>query len=111
MKTSRDSLSRREILLNLESLEDFIARIEKLKVLLRDPTFVSMNLVSIPTEAGFAECNRTVRYLESMKIPIQHIVVNQIIPPLAEVWADAETNPAVALLKPSLIFNNLPTKV
>tara|TARA_B100000614_G_scaffold45932_2_gene39003 strand:+ start:645 stop:1790 length:1146 start_codon:yes stop_codon:yes gene_type:complete len=81
-------------------LEDFIARIEKLKVLLRDPNFVSMNLVSIPTEAGFAECNRTVRYLETMKIPIQHIVVNQIIPPFSpEVWADAETNPAVALLK------------
>ena len=71
-------------------LEEFIERIEKLKSLLRNPDFISVNLVSIPTEAAFAECMRTVRYLDTMKIPVQHIIVNQINP---------DNNPAVALLK------------
>ena len=81
-------------------LEDFVARIERLKILLRNPKYVSLNLVTIPTEAGFGECHRTVRYLEKMNIPVQHLVVNQIIPAFTpDVWAIAPTNPAVALLK------------
>tara|TARA_R110002074_G_scaffold19413_2_gene61816 strand:- start:486 stop:1649 length:1164 start_codon:yes stop_codon:yes gene_type:complete len=84
----------------VDLLEDFIKRIERLKVLLRNPDYVSINLVSIPTEAGFAECLRTVRFLDNMKIPVQHIVVNQIIPSFTpDVWEIAPTNPAVALLK------------
>jgi anion-transporting ArsA/GET3 family ATPase len=74
------------------------AKIEK--VLLRNPDFVSINLISIPTEAGFGECLRTVRYLEGMKIPVQHLIINQIIPSFTpEVWEDAPNNPALALLK------------
>ena len=84
----------------VDLLEDFIKRIERLKVLLRNPEYVSINLVSIPTEAGFAECLRTVRFLDNMKIPVQHIVVNQIIPSFTpDVWEIAPSNPAVALLK------------
>lgn len=81
-------------------LEELIVRIERLKVLLRNPDFVSINLISIPTEAGFGECLRTVRYLEGMKIPVQHLIINQIIPSFTpEVWEDAPNNPALALLK------------
>ena len=81
-------------------LEEFIERIEKLKSLLRNPDFISVNLVSIPTEAAFAECMRTVRYLDTMKIPVQHIIVNQIIPNFGtQVWENPDNNPAVALLK------------
>ena len=84
----------------VDLLEDFVARIERLKILLRNPEYVSINLVTIPTEAGFGECHRTVRYLENMNIPVQHLVVNQIIPAFThDVWAIAPTNPAVALLK------------
>lgn len=83
----------------VDLMEDFIARIERLKGLLRNPDFVCINLVSIPTEAGYAECARTVRFMDTMKIPIQHIVINQIIPNFGpEVWATASHNPAVGLL-------------
>jgi anion-transporting ArsA/GET3 family ATPase len=83
----------------VDLMEDFIARIERLKSLLRNPDFVCINLVSIPTEAGYAECARTVRFMETMKIPIQHIVINQIIPNFGtDVWDTASQNPAVALL-------------
>lgn len=80
-------------------MEDFIKRIERLKALLRNPEYVSINLVSIPTEAGYAECARTVRFMDSMKIPVNHIIINQIIPNFGEdVWATATHNPAAALL-------------
>jgi arsenite-transporting ATPase len=80
-------------------MEDFIKRIERLKALLRNPEYVSINLVSIPTEAGYAECARTVRFMDSMKIPVNHIIINQIIPNFGEdVWATATDNPAAALL-------------
>ena len=80
-------------------MEDFIKRIERLKALLRNPEYVSINLVSIPTEAGYAECARTVRFMDSMNIPVNHIIINQIIPNFGEdVWATAANNPAAALL-------------
>ena len=84
----------------VDLLEDLIARIDRLKSLLRDPTYVSINLVCIAYEAGYGECYRTVRYLEGMAIPIQQIVINHIIPNFGDdVWATAETNPAAALIK------------
>lgn len=84
----------------VDLLEDLIARIERLKCLLRDPHYVSINLVCIASEAGYGECYRTVRYLEGMTIPIQQIVINHIIPNFGDdVWATAETNPAAALIK------------
>jgi len=80
-------------------MEDFIARIERLKALLRNPEYVSINLVSIATEAGYAECARTVRFMDTMKIPIQHLVINQIVPNFGDsVWATASHNPAAALV-------------
>ena len=83
----------------VELMEDFIARIERLKTLLRNPEFVSINLVSIPTEAGYAECARTVRFMQGMKIPVQNIVINHIIPNYGqEVWDTAVANPAAALV-------------
>ena len=81
-------------------LEEICAKIERLKEILREPEFVSINLVSIPTESGFQECYRTIRFLENMKIPVQNLVVNNIVPNFGpETWEDAGENMAVALLK------------
>ena len=92
----------------VELLEDLITRIERLKSLLRDPDYVSINLISIASEAGYGECYRTVRYLDGMSIPIQQIVINHLIPNFGDdVWETAETNPAAALIKsPNMIFNS-----
>jgi len=81
-------------------LEEICTKIEKLKEILREPEFVSINLVSIPTESGFQECYRTIRFLENMKIPVQNLVVNNIVPNFGpETWDTAGENMGVALLK------------
>ena len=82
------------------ALDDIIARSDRFMAHLRDTDRVGIYLVSIPTEAGFAECARTVNWLgSSIRIPVAGMVVNQIVPDVgADHWADTD-NPAVALLK------------
>jgi len=83
------------------ALDDIIARSDRFMAHLRDTDRVGIYLVSIPTEAGFAECARTVNWLGSaISIPVAGLVVNQIVPDVgADHWAGATDNPAVALLK------------
>ena len=81
-------------------LEEICDKIDRLKVLLRNPEFVSINLVGIATEAGFQETYRTTQFLKQMKIPLGGIIVNYIIPDFGEdVWKDAQSNLAVGLLR------------
>ena len=81
-------------------LQETIDRIERIKNLLRDNFFVSMNLVSIPTEAGFQECRKTLSFLQGQGYEVDNIIINQMIPSFEEeVWSMAHTNKAVGLLK------------
>ena len=81
-------------------LEAVCEKIDRLKVLLRNPDWVTVNLVSIPTEAGFQECYRTIRFLESQQIMVKSIIINNIMPNFGEkVWEAAATNMATALVK------------
>ncbi len=83
------------------ALDDIIARSDRFMMHLRDTDRVGIYLVSIPTEAGFSECARTVSWLGSaISISVAGLVVNQIVPDVgAEHWAGSVDNPAVALLK------------
>jgi arsenite/tail-anchored protein-transporting ATPase len=81
-------------------LEAVCEKIDRLKILLRNPDWVTVNLVSIPTEAGFQECYRTIRFLDSQKIKVKNIIINNIVPNFGEqVWEAAATNMATALVK------------
>lgn len=81
-------------------MEEICDKIERLKEVLSNPEFVSVNLVSIPTEAGFQECYRTIRFLEGLNIYTQNLIVNNIIPNFGEeTWETAGENMAAALLK------------
>ena len=81
-------------------LEEICDKIDRLKDLLRNPEFVSINLVGIATEAGFQETYRTIKFLKQMKIPLSGLIVNYIIPDFGEdVWKDAQSNLAVGLLR------------
>jgi arsenite/tail-anchored protein-transporting ATPase len=81
----------------VKELEDICERIEIFKKLLREDD-CSINLVSIPSEAGYQECARTIKFLNTIQLPIKHILVNNIIPDFGEeVWATAEDNPAAAM--------------
>ena len=80
-------------------LEEVCDKIDRLKSLLRSD-FVSINLVSIASEAGLQECARTVKFLEGQQISVDNIIVNNIMPNFGpSVWEQAETNPATQLVK------------
>ena len=82
----------------VKELEDICDRIEVFKQLLREDD-CSINLVSIPSEAGYQECFRTIKFLNTIELPVKHILVNNIIPDFGEdVWKAAEDNPAVAMM-------------
>ena len=82
----------------VKELEDICERIETFKKLLREDD-VSINLVSIPSEAGYQECYRTIKFLNTIELPIKHILVNNIVPDFGDdVWKAAEDNPAVAMM-------------
>ena len=81
-------------------LEGASKKIENFKVLLRDKEFVSVNLVSIPTEAGYQECIKTSNFLKNQGFVINNLLVNNIIPTFdAPTWELASSNKAVALMK------------
>ena len=81
-------------------LEETTKKIEMFKELLRDNYYVNINLVGIPTEAGYQECKRTVSYLNSQGFTVKNIILNNLIPNFdEETWAMATSNKAVALLK------------
>jgi len=95
-KTDTDAL--------VKALEEMTKKIENFKTLLRDTEFVNINLVSIPTEAGYQECVKTASFLKSQGFEIHNIVVNNLIPSFTEeTWESASTNKAVALVKSELM--------
>jgi arsenite/tail-anchored protein-transporting ATPase len=80
-------------------LEDICAKVERLTLILRNPKFVNINLVSIASEAGFQECFRTIQFLKKMEIPVGNIIVNNIMPNFGDTeWALAEDHPSVGLV-------------
>jgi arsenite-transporting ATPase len=91
-KTDTDAL--------VKILEDATKKIENFKKLLRDEDFVNVNLVSIPTEAGYQECVKTCNFLANQGFKVNNIVVNNMIPSFDDsTWEIANQNKAVALLK------------
>lgn len=81
----------------LENTRNLMLRIREL---IRNPSHVQVNLVSIPTEAGFQECQRTIKFLKSLDIEVANVVINNLVPAFDEsTWELADTNKAVALLK------------
>ena len=84
-----------------QALDDIVDRSDRFMAHLRDSARVGVYLVSIPTDAGFQECARTVGWLQKgMKIPVAGLIVNQIVPDVGkEYWEESVNNPAVALLR------------
>ncbi len=81
-------------------LEQTTEMVNNLKRLLRMEEFVSINLVSIPTEAGYQECVKTIRFLKSQEFKVHNLVLNNIIPKFDDkTWELASSNKAVALMK------------
>ncbi len=78
-------------------LEVICERIEEFKALLRNDES-SINIVSIPSEAGYQECARTIKFLNTIELPVKHLLVNNIVPDFGEVvWKTTDENPAAAM--------------
>jgi len=78
-------------------LEVICERIEEFKALLRNDES-SINIVSIPSEAGYQECARTIKFLNQIELPVKHLLVNNIVPDFGEVvWKTTDENPAAAM--------------
>ena len=84
----------------VEIVEGMTKRLENIKKILRNEEFVSINLITIPTMAGYQETRRTVKFLKAQGFSIKNIVVNGLIPNFGdETWNLSNANKAVALLK------------
>ena len=82
----------------IKMLEEVCVKIERLAEVLRLPEFVSINIVSIPTEAGLQEAHRTIQYLHRMDLKVNNLIINNIIPNFGDdVWETANQNPAAEL--------------
>lgn len=64
----------------LEKLEEMKARIEEAKRLLSDPERTSYNIVMIPEAMSIYESQRSVAVLKEVCIPVDNVIVNQLIP-------------------------------
>jgi arsenite-transporting ATPase len=64
----------------LERLEDMKQRIKRAKEILTDPERTSYNIVMIPEAMSIYESERSVCFLKDVCIPVDRIIVNQIIP-------------------------------
>ena len=65
---------------SLERLEEIKARIGRAKEILSDPARTSYNIVMIPEAMSIYESGRAAETLKEYGIPLDRIIVNQIIP-------------------------------
>jgi len=81
----------------IKELEAICERIDDYKLLMASEQ-TSLNLVSIPTEAGYQECARTIQFMKTIGFGVEHIIVNQIVPDFgSDVWKTINENPAAAM--------------
>lgn len=64
----------------LEEMEEMKARITKARGILANPERTAFRLVVIPEEMSILESERAMESLNKFKIPVDSVVVNQIIP-------------------------------
>jgi len=84
----------------VDIVEGMTQRLENIKRILRNDNFVSINLITIPTMAGYQETRRTIQFLKAQGFKVNNLVVNGLIPNFGkETWELAKDNKAVALLK------------
>jgi arsenite-transporting ATPase len=74
----------------MAELEDLAERIERLREVLRDPDRTDFRVVMVPEKMSVLESERLVRRLDEFGIPVQTVVVNQVMENLADVTSDVD---------------------
>lgn len=72
---------------DLEALRD---QIERLRATLSDPSRTDFRIVFVPEEMSVLEAKRLRTRLESYDIPVETVVVNRVMEPLADVTDDVD---------------------
>ncbi len=66
--------------LGTEQLDEMKKRIEQAKQLLSDPARTHYNIVTIPEQMAILESDRCIQTLKEYNIPVETLIVNQLIP-------------------------------
>ncbi|WP_152040567.1 ArsA family ATPase [Salinigranum salinum] len=74
----------------MADLEELADRIERLRAVLRDPAKTDFRVVLVPEKMSVLESERLIRRLDEFGIPVQTVVVNQVMEDLAEVATDVD---------------------
>jgi arsenite-transporting ATPase len=74
----------------MAQLEELAERIERLRAVLRDPSRTDFRVVMVPEKMSVLESERLIRRLDEFGIPVQTVVVNQVMENLAEVTSDVD---------------------
>ena len=69
----------------LDNLQEFSARIERLRTMLRDPALTDFRVVMVPEELSVMESERLLDRLEAFDIPVGTVVVNRVMQEPTEV--------------------------
>ena len=75
----------------IDSLQEFSARIERLRTMLRDPALTDFRVVMVPEELSVLESERLLDRLDAFEIPVGTVVVNRVMQDPTEV-ADLEAD-------------------
>jgi arsenite-transporting ATPase len=70
---------------DIDSLNEFSARIERLRDLLRDPALTDFRLVMVPEELSIMESERMLDRLDAFGVPVGTVVVNRVMQDPTEV--------------------------
>jgi arsenite-transporting ATPase len=70
---------------DIDSLQEFSARIERLRGLLRDPALTDFRLVMVPEELSVMESERMLDRLDAFDVPVGTVVVNRVMQDPTEV--------------------------
>jgi arsenite-transporting ATPase len=74
----------------MAELEELAERIERLRTVLRDPEKTDFRVVMVPEKMSVLESQRLIRRLGEFGIPVQTVIVNQVMENLAEVTTDVD---------------------
>ena len=74
----------------MAELEELADRIERLRTVLRDPAKTDFRVVMVPEKMSVLESERLIRRLDEFGIPVQTVVVNQVMENLADVTDDVD---------------------
>jgi arsenite-transporting ATPase len=74
----------------MAELEELAERVERLRTVLRDPAKTDFRVVLVPEKMSVLESQRLIRRLDEFGIPVQTVVVNQVMESLTDVAADVD---------------------